>query len=264
MKTGRVHFRAFTLIELLVVIAIIAILMAVLLPALNRAREQGKRGVCLNNTKSLGFAWLMYCEDHNGRTPWPWAHEVGIERIGWVLRVAPTYLTTPVEAPKEMQLEAIENGDLFPYIPNVKVFRCPVAQSFEQRTYSACCAFSGDANVSFPRVNNVYTLKQPAQRMILLDDFGENWDAVWTIPHDRPVWHNPVPIRHGPGTVLAFADGHSGWWNWKDQRTVDISRMTWLDAEALRLSASMNQPDNQDLHRIQKAVWGQLGYTPSL
>ena len=262
MKAGRRHLNAFTLIELLVVIAVIAVLMAVLLPALNRAREQGKRGVCLNNTKSLGFAWLLYCDDHNGRTPWAWAHEQGIERIGWVTRVKPPYQTTPVEAPKAMQLEAIEAGDLFPYLPNVKSFRCPVAQSFEQRTYSAGCAFSGGATVEFPRVNNVYTLKSPAQRLVYIDDFGENWDAVWTIPYDRPVWHNPVPIRHGPGTVLSLADGHSGWWNWKDPRTVDISRMTWQEAEALRLSARMNQPDNRDLHRIQKAVWGKLGYMP--
>ncbi len=50
-----------------------------------------------------------------------------------------------------------------------------------------------------------------------------------------------MPIRHGPGTVLA--DGRTGWWNWKGQRTADISRMTWQQAEALRLSAGMNQPD---------------------
>ena len=58
-----------------------------LLPALKRAREQGKRGVCLNNTKSLGLGWLLYCDEHDGRTPWPWAHEVGADihrgRASW-------------------------------------------------------------------------------------------------------------------------------------------------------------------------------------
>ena len=59
--------RGFTLIELLVVIAIIAILMAVLMPALSRAREQGQRAVCLNNVKQPQFAWMMYADDNDSK-----------------------------------------------------------------------------------------------------------------------------------------------------------------------------------------------------
>lgn len=59
---------AFTLIELLVVIAIIAVLMGILMPALSRARENGKRAVCLNNSRQLTMAWMMYADDNEGKT----------------------------------------------------------------------------------------------------------------------------------------------------------------------------------------------------
>jgi len=59
--------RGFTLIELLVVIAIIAVLMAILMPALNRVREQGKRAVCLSNLKQLVLAWIMYADENEDK-----------------------------------------------------------------------------------------------------------------------------------------------------------------------------------------------------
>src|SRR4030042_1702599 len=68
-REDRVQRAGFTLIELLIVIAIIAVLMAVLMPALQRAREQGKRAACLNNTKTLALAWMMYADEKGGRIP---------------------------------------------------------------------------------------------------------------------------------------------------------------------------------------------------
>lgn len=61
----------FTLVELLVVIGIIAVLMSLLLPAVNRAREQSKQIVCLNNLRQLGMAFLSYANENQGRFPAP-------------------------------------------------------------------------------------------------------------------------------------------------------------------------------------------------
>jgi len=251
--------RGFTLIELLVVIAVIAILMALLMPALSRAREQGKRMVCMNNAKTLAMAWTMYCDEHAGNMP-----KANVDATtGWILNPSNT---TPVEAPRDTQIEAIKRGQLFRYVQNVKTYRCPVARSVEWRTYSSTHSMNGISDAagrSFdggPVTKNLYKLKEPALRFVFIDDFGEDWDAAWAVPWSQPAWWNPIPARHGAGTVMSFADGHVEWWPWKDQRTIELmEKWRWGSrGDNLRVT----QEDNPDLIKVQKAAWGTLGYTP--
>ena len=244
----------FTLIELLVVIAIIALLMAILIPVLNGAREQGKRAACLHNLKGLILAWIMYTDDNDGRL----VRGNAVDDDGWVRRIG----TLPIEEPIEEQLDAIRKGLLFEYTKMVKLYRCPVAKRNEMRTYSTVHSMNG---AKFTGSGDVYKklseIRRPGERLVFLDDYGEDWDACWAVWYTQSSWWNPIPMRHHGGTTLAFAGGHCEWWGWRDQRTIDYGKEPWAVSESGGGVAKL-QPGNVDLMKLQKAAWGTLGYEP--
>jgi len=244
---------------LLVVIAIIAILLAILMPALKRVKEAGKRIQCLNNTKTLALSMLLYLPEYDNRFPKAWTNP-----DGWVLEVV-GHRTNGWQASKELQQDAIRGGLLYPYVENVDVYRCPIADKNEYRTYSIPHSMNGFANDG--GTNGGKILKKITQvtstdsRILFLDDYVYDWDACWMIFFQSAKWWNSTPIRHGSGgNVFSFADGHADFHIWKDKRTVDYGERCHEQKSAgLAMSP---EPDNEDIIWAQRAVWGTLGYTP--
>jgi len=247
----RQTYGGFTLIELLVVIAIIAILMAILLPSLNKAREQGKRAVCLNNLKQLALAWNLYADDNDNKIVNGNAELGGHNKDGtcWVYWAGNS-------ATVEKQIDDIKRGLLFLYCPNTKLYKCPTGVRGEVVTYAIVDAMNGyDAIPGAGEiVKNRMQIRRPGKRVVFIDE-GRLSPCSWTVYYDKESWWDVPPIRHGNGTNFSFADGRSEYWKWKDPRTIEFGR--------LMQPYSSSQPGNPDLHRVQKAVWGKLGYTPT-
>ena len=249
--------KGFTLIELLVVIAIIAILMAVLMPALSRAREQGKRAACMNNVKQFGLSWVLYADENDQKI----VNSCTVENTeGHTDRTEPCWLYFRPEYTTQQRIDGIQRGALWPYVKQLQIYKCPTGIRGEVNTYAIVDAMNG-AMSSIPNVpKKVYIrrkgdITRPGERVVLLDE-GKTSTQSWTIYYDRPSWWDLPPVRHAVGTNVSFADGHAEYWKWEDQRTLKVSRQegNW--------QSLVNLPDNPDIPRLQRGAWGQLGYVP--
>ena len=241
---------AFTLIELLVVIAIIAILAAMLLPALAKAKAKAHAVSCMNNSRQLMFAWRLYIEDNNDNLPCAWTSLGGSRGTAtippsWV----PSDLVLDYANPSAQGnwdfANTIEKSPMWPYCgKNQAIFHCPADPSTGRdntgktgpRVRSMAMNFwmggadagnLGRANGTVFRKFTSISTPGPAQFIVLLDERHESInDGLFLImmdgyPNSSPQGLRDFPaIYHSGASGIAFADGHSEIHRWQDPATL--------------------------------------------
>jgi prepilin-type N-terminal cleavage/methylation domain-containing protein/prepilin-type processing-associated H-X9-DG protein len=237
---------AFTLIELLVVIAIIAILAALLLPALSNAKEKAHLIRCFANHKQLALAWCVYKDENGGKLVIddPWG---GTNYPSWVYGV----MTTPSEV---SDATLIKRGLLFPYTQGVGIYRCPTDRSDHVRSYAMqnqlACYFNGNrydgnASIGIPGYPPMYrdtemTRLAPALTMIFLDESPTCInDGFFALPATGWGWSDVPAVWHSRGCNFSFGDGHVEHWRWQDSRTLTLvsGSITVTNVDMLRMQA---------------------------
>lgn len=238
------------MVELMIVIAVVLILMSLIQPALRSAREQAFRADCLTRLKHLFHGWNLYSEDNNDLI----IGAIHTKTNPWLPQVSPS---GGLHWPIKQQKELIQSSLMYEYIESFDAYGCVNREDYAVRTFTMSHPMNG--NFSFLKNNqgvldeDMYTkqsqIDYPAERMTIIDDWNENYDNTYAIYRTHPQWWNPLPIRHGQGATMIYADGHANFYQFRDPRTLEYNGTFWVDF-------GPHHPGNEDIHYLATAIYG--------
>ncbi|MBI1369424.1 MAG: DUF1559 domain-containing protein [Planctomycetes bacterium] len=206
------------MIELLVVVSIIALLIAILLPSLTRARQVAQQTVCLANMRQVGVGYALYANANKTQLPWGyWYNNVANTHIEFDDLLFP-YLGQQLTYQQQI------GTDLRSVISGKSVFECPADKRGMGRTYSMArtadfsvgqsygVATSSYLSANPPSPRYITELRRPADLMILLERpsqynrLGDDNTSVTDSPDQITIY---VPWLHDPQLNFLFVDGHA-------------------------------------------------------